>query len=228
MLPVPESEVLKSTIEILASETDYKGLQFDSDNVQSGSFASVFSHQVAWGQNAVSRQIAGNFEVNDSLSKEQEYWQKYQSRLQLLQDLEDRTTRDLELTGPPQVDFGYRDYQLLQAPGIRLAGYTSGALSQVLIRSQLHTSSVLIWWQLGVILGVLLISGFVYVLTECGWLANWVSHAPMSPLVLLGGVWWTFFTPQLVGVVLILMALVGLLLPDRRFIKVRFHWLKKT
>jgi len=228
MLPVPESEVLKSTIEILASETDYKGLQFDSDNVQSGSFASVFSHQVAWGQNAVSRQIAGNFEVNDSLSKEQEYWQKYQSRLQLLQDLEDRTTRDLELTGPPQVDFGYRDYQLLQAPGIRLAGYTPGALSQVLIRSQLHTSSVLIWWQLGVILGVLLISGFVYVLTECGWLANWVSHAPMSPLVLLGGVWWTFFTPQLVGVVLILMALVGLLLPDRRFIKVRFHWLKKT
>ena len=145
-----------------------------------------------------------------------------------MQDLADRTIRDLELTGPPQVDFGYRDYQLLQAPGIRLAGYTSGALPQILIRSQLHTSSVLIWWQLGVILGVLLISGFVYVLTECGWLANWVSHAPMSPLVLLGGVWWTFFTPQFVGVVLILMALVRLLLPDRRFIKVRFHWFKET
>ncbi|MAT10011.1 MAG: hypothetical protein CMM02_03295 [Rhodopirellula sp.] len=226
MLPVPESEVLKSTIEILASDADYKGLQFDSDNVQPDSLAAVFSHQVAWGQKSVLRQIAGNFEVSDSLSREQEYWQKYQNRLQLLQDLADRSPQNLELSGLPQVDFGYRDYQLLQAPGIRLAGHTSGALSQVLIRSQLHTSSVLIWWQLSVILGVLLISGFVYVLTERGWLASWVSHAPMSPLVLLGVIWWTFFTPQLVGVVLIVMALVGLLLPDRRFIKVRFHGLK--
>ena len=226
MLPVPESEGLKSTIEILASDADYKGLQFDSDNVQPDSLAAVFSHQVAWGQKSVLRQIAGNFEVSDSLSREQEYWQKYQNRLQLLQDLADRSPQNLELSGLPQVDFGYRDYQLLQAPGIRLAGHTSGALSQVLIRSQLHTSSVLIWWQLSVILGVLLISGFVYVLTERGWLASWVSHAPMSPLVLLGVIWWTFFTPQLVGVVLIVMALVGLLLPDRRFIKVRFHGLK--
>ena len=228
MLPVPESEVLKSTIEILASDADYKGLQFDSDNVQPDSLSAVFSHQVVWGQKSVLRQIAGNFEVSDSLSREQEYWQKYQNRLQLLQDLADRSPQNLELSGLPQVDFGYRDYQLLQAPGIRLAGHTSGALSQVLIRSQLHTSSVLIWWQLSVILGVLLISGCVYVLTERGWLANWVSHAPMSPLVLLGVIWWTFFTPQLVGVVLIVMALVGLLLPDRRFIKVRFHGLKEN
>ena len=120
--------------------------------------------------------------------------------------------------------FGYRDYQLLQAPGIRLTGKSAGALPQVLLRSRLHSSSVRIWWQLGVILGVLVLSGCIYLLTERGWLASWVSHAPMSPLVLLGVAWWTFLTPQAIGIALIVMALVGLVLPDRRFIKVRFHW----
>lgn len=73
-----------------------------------------------------------------------------------------------------------------------------------------------------------MLSGCIYLLTERGWLANWVSHAPMSPLVLLGVVWWTFLTPQAIGIVLIVMALVGLVLPDRRFIKVRFHWAKES
>ena len=228
MLPIPENEVMTSTIEILASEADYKSLQFDSDNVQLATLGSVFSRQVEWGENVVARQIAGKFEVNENLSAEQDYWQKYQTRLQLLQDLKDRNLQKIELGGVPDAGFGYRDYQLLQAPGIRLSGQTAGSLPQVLIRSQLHTSSVLIWWQLGVILGVFMLSGFSYILTERGWLANWVSHAPMSPLVLLGIIWWTFFSPQLIGVVFIMMGLVGLLLPDRRFIKVRFHWVKEA
>ena len=224
MLPIPESEVAISTIEILASDSDYKSLEFDGENIETGTLASVFAHQVNWGETAVERQTAGNFEVNERLTVEQEYWQQYQDRLTFLQSLVERTSFESEIAGMFNAGFGYRDYQLLQAPGIRLTGQSVGVLPQVIIRSRLHSSSVLIWWQLGLILGVLVLSGSIYLLTERGWLASWVSQAPMSPLVLLGIVWWTFFTPQSIGIALIVMALVGLVLPDRRFIKVRFHW----
>lgn len=227
MLPVPESEVTISTIEILASDVDYKSLEFDSDNIQSGTLASVFAHQINWGRTAVERQAAANFEVNERLNDEQEYWQQYQDRLTFLKGLVEGTSVESGIAGISRAGFGYRDYQLLQAPGIRLTGQSAGALPQVLIRSQLHSSSELIWWKLGMILGVVVLSGCIYLLTERGWLANWVSHAPMSPLVLLGVLWWTFLAPQAIGIVLILMALVGLVLPDRRFIKVRFHWVNE-
>ena len=165
--------------------------------------------------------------MNERLNDEQEYWQQYQDRLTFLKGLVEGTSVESEIAGISRAGFGYRDYQLLQAPGIRLTGQSAGALPQVLIRSQLHSSSELIWWKLGMILGVVVLSGCIYLLTERGWLANWVSHAPMGPLVLLGVLWWTFLAPQAIGIVLILMALVGLVLPDRRFIKVRFHWVNE-
>ncbi len=228
LLPVPENEVVTSTIEILASNADYKLLRFDSDNLDTGSLSAVFANEVDWGMEVVSNQLTGNFEVNESLLAEQEYWQKYRDRLQLLDDFEDSERGEVELTDLPDTGFGYRDYQLLQAPGIRLAAMTDGALPQVLIHTQLHSSSVLIWWQLGVILGVLAISVLVYFLTVRGWFTDWVSHAPMSPVVLLGVIWWTFFTPSFIGIALVLVALLRLFVSDGRFIKVRFHWVREA
>ena len=70
--------------------------------------------------------------------------------------------------------------------------------------------------------------GLVYFLTERGWLVNWISQAPMSPLVLLGVLWWTFLAPAVIGLVLILMGITGLIRPDRRFIKVRFDWVRES
>ncbi len=227
-LPVPENEVGESNITIQAADTDYASLEFASDNVEAGSLEMLLQQEVAWATELVNNRLSGDFEVEQSLLAEQQYWQSYQDRLQVLTDVESQTESNLTLTGLPEAGFGYRDFQVLQTPGIRLTGHTSGVLSQVLVRAELHSSVSQIWKPLGVVFAIAVSCGVVYFLTEQGWLANWISQAPMSPLVLLGVLWWTFLAPAVIGLVLILMGITGLILPDRRFIKVRFDWVRES
>ena len=228
LLPVPEHEVEASNITVYASDSDYQSLQFVSDNVEVGTMEFLLEKEVDWGLENVNNRMTGDFEVNADLLAEQQYWQAYRDRLQLLRDLDSGVASEIDLGNRPEAGFGYRDFQVLQSPGVRLTGHASGVLPQILVKAEMDTSSKLVWWQLGIISGLTVVSVCLYYLTERGWIANWVSHAPMSPFVLLGVVWWTFLTPAFIGIGLMLLGLFGLLLPDRRFIKVRFRWVGES